>query len=85
MVYAGPARNGLGQIYEIDELKLEIRIMQPAPGETRPFYGYRTIFTRQNTVGQGTGEYVYGNGARIPGAPTRAKRKELGHTHYQTP
>ena len=64
---------------------VEIRIMQQKPGQTNPYLDNRTIIVEQGSVGKGTGVYTYGNGAKITGSVSKEKRKEIGHTHGQTP
>ncbi len=55
--------------------KVEIRIMQQNPGETRPYHDNRTIIVERRSVGQGTGQYTYGNGDAIIGAVSKSDRK----------
>ena len=85
--YIGNTRNGDGQIYHMDtpDGSVEIRIMQQKPGQTNPYLDNRTVIVEQGSVGQGTGIYTYGNGARITGAVPKNMRKAIGHTHGQIP
>ena len=89
--YIGPTRENDGQIYYMDiptdkkVNKVEIRIMQQRPGETRPYHDNRTIIVKRGSVGQGTGQYTYGNGDAITGDVSRSDRKAIGHTHGQIP
>ena len=85
--YVGNTRNGDGQIYHMSTPNgsMEIRIMQQKPGQTNSYLDNRTITVRLGSVGQGTGEYTYGNGARISGSVPKSDRKAIGHTHGRTP
>ena len=85
--YVGNTRNGDGKIYHMNTPNgpVEIRIMQQKPGQTNPYLDNRTIIVEQGSVGKGTGVYTYGNGAKITGSVSKEKRKEIGHTHGQTP
>lgn len=92
--YIGPTKKNNGKIYHMDiptdkkikkVNKVEIRIMQQTPGETRPYYDNRTIIVERGSVGQGTGQYTYGNGDTITGDISKSDRKAIGHTHGQIP
>lgn len=83
----GPTRKGDGQIYHMNTSyeSIEIRIMQQRLGQTNSYLDNRTITVIQGSVGQGTGEYTYGNGKKVTGTPSRDARKKIGHTHGQIP
>ena len=78
--------NEIGEIYSMTTPygDMEIRVMRGQPNATNAYKGPRTINVRKGSIGiNGTGEYVYANGARISGAVSKSMRKAIGHIHGQ--